>query len=415
MRNKQNRNGAAAAPVLALALTAALLAAGLSACAGGAGSSTTAPAATSAGAADQQAASAQQTDAQKESDTQKETDTQDAAGTQTETATAQETSAGAEAQQGELLETDYFSILIPEDLDGLYDVSVTPAAVSVYEKNAHEMGAGFVFNVAAYSDPADYANNPHYSRGGMVTDLGNQSYDIVIEYPTDVQMDLDHREEYTKLAEAVPGILETLQPAKNYKYTKQEDIDTTGIYTGVLDELYRLMKEKAGVEKMAGNQAFSTTFGLMAENTEKPLEKAAYCFEDITGDGYAELLLGCVDGDEIYDLYAPVDGKAVHVFEGTERACYYLTDQMETVLYRGSGGAKYGVNTIYSLPAQSADMVSQISLIYDGEKDEKNPWFIDYGGDMTLEPVTEEKWNEMLGRFGEIRKIGWIPLKDWKK
>ena len=175
MRNKQNRNGAAAAPVLALALTAALLAAGLSACAGGAGSSTTAPAATSAGAADQQAASAQQTDAQKESDTQKETDTQDAAGTQTETATAQETSAGAEAQQGELLETDYFSILIPEDLDGLYDVSVTPAAVSVYEKNAHEMGAGFVFNVAAYSDPADYANNPHYSRGGMVTDLGNQS------------------------------------------------------------------------------------------------------------------------------------------------------------------------------------------------------------------------------------------------
>ncbi len=399
MRNKQNRNGAAAAPVLALALTAALLAAGLSACAGGAGSSTTAPAATSAGAADQQAASAQQTDAQKESDTQKETDTQDAAGTQTETATAQETSAGAEAQQGELLETDYFSILIPEDLDGLYDVSVTPAAVSVYEKNAHEMGAGFVFNVAAYSDPADYANNPHYSRGGMVTDLGNQSYDIVIEYPTDVQMDLDHREEYTKLAEAFFF----------------NDTATTEIYTGVLDELYRLMKEKAGVEKMAGNQAFSTTFGLMAENTEKPLEKAAYCFEDITGDGYAELLLGCVDGDEIYDLYAPVDGKAVHVFEGTERACYYLTDQMETVLYRGSGGAKYGVNTIYSLPAQSADMVSQISLIYDGEKDEKNPWFIDYGGDMTLEPVTEEKWNEMLGRFGEIRKIEWIPLKDWKK
>ena len=68
-----------------------------------------------------------------------------------------------------------------------------------------------------------------------------------------------------------------------------------------------------------------------------------------------------------------------------------------------------------NLPAQSADMVSQISLIYDGEKDEKNPWFIDYGGDMTLEPVTEEKWNEMLGRFGEIRKIEWIPLKDWKK
>ena len=45
-------------------------------------------------------------------------------------------------------------------------------------------------------------------------------------------------------------------------------------------------------------------------------------------------------------------------------------------------------------------MVSQISLLYDGEKDEKNPWVIDYGGDMTLEPVTEEKWNEMLGRFG---------------
>jgi len=392
----------------ALALTAALLAAGLSACAGGAGSSTTAPAATSASAADQQAASAQQTDAQKESETQKET------ASQPETTAGQDTTPSSESQPGELLETDYFSILIPEELDGLYDVSVTPTAISVYEKNAHEMGAGFVFNIAAYSNPADYANNPHYSRGGMVTDLGKQGYDIVIEYPTDVQMDLDHREEYTKLAEAVPGILETLQPAKNYKYTAQEDIDTTGIYTGVLDELHRLMKEKAGVEKMAENQAFSTTFGMLAENVDKPLDKAAYCFEDITGDGYAELLLGRVDGDEIYDLYAPVDGKAVHVFEGTERACYYLTDQMETVLYRGSGGAKYGVNTIYSLPSQSADMVSQISLIYDGEKDEKNPWFIDYGGDMTLEPVTEEQWNEMLGRFGEIRKINWTPLSQWK-
>ena len=392
----------------ALALTAALLAAGLSACAGGAGSSTTAPAATSASAADQQAASAQQTDAQKESETQKET------ASQPETTAGQDTTPSSESQPGELLETDYFSILIPEELDGLYDVSVTPTAISVYEKNAHEMGAGFVFNIAAYSNPADYANNPHYSRGGMVTDLGKQGYDIVIEYPTDVQMDLDHREEYTKLAEAVPGILETLQPAKNYKYTAQEDIDTTGIYTGVLDELHRLMKEKAGVEKMAENQAFSTTFGMLAENVDKPLDKAAYCFEDITGDGYAELLLGRVDGDEIYDLYAPVDGKAVHVFEGTERACYYLTDQMETVLYRGSGGAMYGVNTVYSLPSQSADMVSQISLIYDGEKDEKNPWFIDYGGDMTLEPVTEEQWNEMLGRFGEIRKINWTPLSQWK-
>ena len=397
----------------ALAMTAALLAAALSGCAGNAGSSTTAPAATTGSDTQKDAETKQGAETGKETDTQKETDKQDA-GTQKET-TSQESSAGAEAQQGELLETDYFSILMPEELDGLYDVSVTPTAISVYEKNAHADGAGFVFNVAAYSNPADYANNPHYERGGMVTDLGNQSYDLVIEYPSDVQMDLDHREEYTKLAEAVPGILETLQPAKNYKYTKQEDIDTTGIYTGVLDELYRLMKEKAGVEKMAGNQAFSTTFGLMAENTEKPLEKAAYCFEDITGDGYAELLLGCVDGDEIYDLYAPVDGKAVHVFEGTERACYYLTDQMETVLYRGSGGAKYGVNTIYSLPAQSADMVSQISLIYDGEKDEKNPWFIDYGGDMNPEPVTEEQWDEMLGRFGEIRKIDWTPLKEWKK
>ena len=388
----------------ALAMTAALLAAALSGCAGNAGSSTTAPAATTAGSG-----------TQKETETQKETDTQKETEKQQETTSPKETSAAAEAQQGELLETDYFSVLIPEELDGLYDVSVTPTAISVYEKNAHADGAGFVFNVAAYSDPADYANNPHYERGGMVTDLGNQSYDLVIEYPSDVQMDLDHREEYTKLAEAVPGIIESLQPAKNYKYTKQEDIDTTGIYTGVLDELYRLMKEKAGVEKMAENQAFSTTFGYLPESGSDPLDKAAYCFLDITGDGYDELLLGCVDGDEIYDLYAPVDGKAVHVFEGSERACYYLTDQPETVLYRGSGGAMYGVNTIYSLPSQYPDMVSQISLIYDGEKDEKNPWFIDYGGDMTLEPVTEEQWDEMLGRFGEIRKIDWTPLKDWKK
>ena len=48
-------------------------------------------------------------------------------------------------------------------------------------------------------------------------------------------------------------------------------------------------------------------------------------------------------------------------------------------------------------------------------KEGKKTAVIDYGGDMTLEPVTEEKWNEMLGRFGEIRKIEWIPLKDWKK
>ena len=403
MRRIHNEKGTAAR-FLTIILTGALLAAGLSGCGGSDSSTTTAPAATTAASGTESQ--------QKETETQKETEAQKEAETQKETAAGQGT---GEDLKGELLETDYFSILIPEELDGMYDVSVTSSAISVYEKNAHESGAGFVFNIAAYSDPADYANNPHYDRGGMVTDLGNQNYDLVIEYPSDVQMDLDHREEYQKLAEAVPEILKTLQPAKNFQYTKQEDIDTTGIYAGVLDELYRLMKEKTGVEKMAETQAFSTSFGLLAEFADDPLEKAAYCFEDITGDGYAELLLGCTEGDEIYDLYAPVEGKAVHVFEGSERACYYLTEQPQTILYRGSGSALYGINTIYALPSQSADMCSQITLIYDGEKDEKNPWFIDYGGDMKPEAVTEDQWNEMLGRFGEVQKIEWTPLKDWKR
>ena len=321
----------------------------------------------------------------------------------------------AAAPEGELLETDYFSVVIPAELEDLCDVSVTPASAAVYEKHAHESGGGFVFSISAYGNPADYANNPHYDRCGMVTDLGNQNYDLVIEYPSDVQMDLNYREEYAKLSQAIPEITDSLLPAKNYRYTTQEDIDTTGIYAGVLNELYRLMEEKTGGEAMQEHQAFSTLFGAMAEEEKKPLEKAAFCFMDITGDGYDELLLGCTDGDEIYDLYAPVDGKPVHIFQGDERACWYLTDQSQTILYRGSGGADFSVNTIFDLPSQDSTMCSQISLIYDGHTNKENPWFIDYGGDMKPEPVTEEAWNEMEARFGEIRKIPWTPLNEWKE
>lgn len=421
------RGSAGAAAVTAAAAAAVLM---LSACGGGAKEST---------AASQQAQSSQESTAGQGAGTGQEAGTGQAAGSGQGTAASQGTeakepgtgesggrdSAGGEsapvkpeetaAPEGELLETDYFTVVIPSELEDLYDVSVTPASAAVYEKNAHETGGGFVFSISAYGNPADYANNPHYDRCGMVTDLGNQNYDLVIEYPSDVQMDLMHREEYAKLSQAIPDIADSLQPAKNYRYTAQEDIDTTGIYTGVLDELYRLMKAKTGAGAMAEHQAFSTLFGAMAEEEKNPLEKAAYCFMDITGDGYDELLLGCTDGDEIYDLYAPVDGKPVHIFQGDERACWYLTDQSQTILYRGSGGADFSVNTIFDLPSQDSAMCSQISLIYDGQTDRESPWFIDYGGDMKPEPVTEEAWNEMEARFGEIRKIPWTPLKEWRK
>ncbi len=332
-----------------------------------------------------------------------------AAATKEET-TAAETRAEA---KGELLETDFFSIVMPEELDDLYEVSVTSDDISVYEKNSRESSGGFVFSIGAFADVNDYCHIPNFRRVGQVTDKGKQNYDLVAIYPSDVQFEPEFEEQYNKINDAVPGIIDAIEPAEGYTYTKQADIDTTGIYEGVLDELYKLVEAKTDRSYFAEHETFSYLFGFLDESEEKPLEKAGYCFMDLTGDGYDELLLGAIGDVTVYDLYAPVNGKPFHLFSSIERGRYFLTDV--GVRYEGSGSAMTAVTTSYGLESQEEEIYPQVSLIYDSQKDEKNPWFVDYGGEEKPEAVSEADYEEILSRFSETREIKWTPLSEWKK
>lgn len=107
-------------------------------------------------------------------------------------------------------------------------------------------------------------------------------------------------------------------------------------------------------------------------------ETMGYCLVDLDQNGTEELLLG-ENGEDawdnvIYDIFTVEDGKLVHVVAGGERSRYYLCDKGEGVIANeGSGGAAKSIYAYYRYKAGELELIE--AIIYDGWKDEVNPWF----------------------------------------
>lgn len=127
--------------------------------------------------------------------------------------------------RGIVIDTDYFSIEVPNYWEGLYeyqifDEQVYGYSLILYEKESYQsMNAGHLMSISLYSVEEDYTYLPSYELLGTL-ETGDKTYNVLVEYPTDVQFEEDHADEYQNLSKDMDEIIETIKPKEGYNYKK---------------------------------------------------------------------------------------------------------------------------------------------------------------------------------------------------
>lgn len=321
------------------------------------------------------------------------------------------------ADKDAIIKNKLFSITIPKELKGLYEVKVNRDRICVYHKASKNTGfGGFAFGIKAYKNPADHATLPGSKKIGELTDKRGQIYDMVIKYPTDVQYD------YTKNPEA----------PESYRilYNLGENISINGIKGSVFfkdqgmkgEDLYRDILRKHAVairQKWDSSKLESEDMSYMynvLKSSGNVFDKVGYAYYDINKDGIDELLIGEIaEGDWkgiIYDIYTMVNRRPVHVVSGGSRDRYFVCDDA-FICREYSSGAKESGTIVYILLENSTELYPQVSFKYDGYNDNQSPWFLSYGSEFNedkWENVTQEAFDDRKSTFDKYERFDFIPL-----
>ncbi len=309
-----------------------------------------------------------------------------------------------------------FTLTVPESLKDICTIETEDNGISFYDTASREKMGGFVGGLYVYEGPADYGMNPSFRRGGEIDFPDGSKLDLVWEYPTDVQFDFRDekiKESYNTIADALDEIGETLVPADEGVFVRQEDIDTTGIYTDILKKLRLDIIEKKDEEGLLADD-FSYLYARFYEmEGVDPLQAIGYAFTDVNHDGYSELVIGAVDDYRIYDMFTQVDGEPAHAFSSGERDMYNLCLEYDNVPYffrnDASGSAAYSEIRISILNPNEPELYPQFSFVLDYEEDPENPYYYQYSfGDRVS--ATEEEWNDRLEGFNKPYQPEYVPI-----
>ncbi|MBR2259419.1 MAG: hypothetical protein IJ899_19215 [Blautia sp.] len=309
----------------------------------------------------------------------------------------------ADAQDAEVISCEAFTLTIPKEIADISDVVTTDNGISFYEKLSKERYGGFVCRVSTYQNEKDYAFIPNFRRGGEIELADGSRLDVVIEYPSDVQFDIENEESIKNqrlISQAfVDQILPTLA-SENGTYIPQNEVDHTEIYNETLKKLCSDLKEKKDAQGLE-EDGFSYMYCLNYDSDDC----FGYAFADLTGTGYPALVIMDEDGSGIvYDMFVQVDGEVRHVFSSAERDRLTLCGQegYDPAVIRedASGGADISETSFYILDPVEKELLPQVTFIYDGTADQESPWRIRYSIDEEDEPVTEEEWNERIENYG---------------
>ncbi|MGN1182501.1 MAG: hypothetical protein ACI4SR_05785 [Faecalibacillus sp.] len=139
---------------------------------------------------------------------------------QKDTTTKQET--------GEKIDTNYFTIMIPEKWQDLYEYEIYPDseshtyAIEFYEKTSRqEINGGYLFGISLYQENENLYDLPSFKLLGNL-EVDQDIYQVVVEYPTDVQYTEKAEKNYRNLAQDIDDILDTIQAKDNYSFIKNK-------------------------------------------------------------------------------------------------------------------------------------------------------------------------------------------------
>jgi hypothetical protein len=151
------------------------------------------------------------------------------------------------------IKNNLFSIILPEELKGLYETKIEKDKISIYHIDSKKAGfGGFAFGIKGYKKPSDHAVLPGSKKLGELTDKKGILYDIVLKHPTDVQYD------YTKSSEAPEsfkilyeiGDIINIQGIKGSTYYKNQGTKGESLYKEVLKRHITAIKEKWDSQKL---------------------------------------------------------------------------------------------------------------------------------------------------------------------
>ena len=300
-----------------------------------------------------------------------------------------------------------FSIALPEELKGIYEIKTEKDKISVFHKDSKKAGfGGFAFGIKAYKNPADHAMLPGGRKIGELKDKHGVLYDIVLKYPTDVQYD------YTKTPEPSSSYKQLYDLGENINikgvngsiYYKEQGMKGEELYGTVLNKHITAMNEKWDSIKLE-KEDMSYMYNIT------PKDKMGYVYYDVNADGIEELLIGEIaDGDwkgVIYDIYTTVNRKPQHVVSGGTRDRYYVCDDTFICNEYSSGALESGVRVL-NLVENSTELFPQVSFKYDGYENSKNPYFIAYSD--AWKNVSKETFNERKKVFEKYERFNFIPL-----
>lgn len=316
------------------------------------------------------------------------------------------------AKDGILIKNRLFSIVLPEETKGFFEVKIKKNTILIFDKASKKAGfGGFVFAVKAYRNPSDHAVLPCSRKIGEIADKKGNLYDVVLKYPSDVQYD------YTK----------NIQAPKSYKilYDLGERVDIKGTNGSIYyknqgmkgEELYKdILKKHAAAIKEKWNstrleqEEMSYMYNLV--------QKTGYIYYDVNADGIDELLIGEIaQGNNkgvIYDIYTMVNRQVQHVISGGRRNRYYVCDDTFICNEYSNGANENGVR-VYNLVENSTTLFPQVGFKYDGYENAKKPWFISYNFENDeWENVSKESYIERKRVFNKYERFDFIPLSQVK-
>lgn len=318
------------------------------------------------------------------------------------------------------IKNNLFSITLPEELKGFYEIKTEKNKISVFHNESKKSGfGGFAFGIKAYKKPADHATLPGSIKLGELVDKHNKLYDIVLKYPTDVQHD------YTKNSKAPEsykllydlGEIVTIKGRNGSIYFKSQGTKGENLYKDILHKHIKAITEKWTSDKLE-NENMSYMYNILAQglDNKKVLNKIGYIYYDINKDGIDELLIGEIANGNwkgvIYDIYTMVNRQPKHVISGGSRNRYYVCDDAFICNEYSSGALESGVR-VSILIENSTELYPQVSFKYDGYTNPKKPWFLSYSSEINedkWENITEEKYKERKQVFEKYERFNFIPL-----
>ncbi len=315
------------------------------------------------------------------------------------------------------IKTKLFSITLPEELRGFYEVKKEKEKISIFHKESKKAGfGGFAFGIKVYKNPSDHAVLPGSRKLGELTDKSGNLYDVVLKHPTDVQYDYTISPEAPESFKILYNIGDSIniQGINGSSYYKNQGMKGEDLYKNILEKHITAINEKWDSSKLE-KENMSYMYNVIAQTNKNPLNKIGYAYYDVNADGIEELLIGEIaEGNwkgVVYDIYTMVDRKPQHVVSGGTRNRYYVCDDSFVCNEYSSGALESGVR-VYNLVENTNELYPQVNFKYDGYSNPKQPWYLSYS-DEKWENVTEEAFNERKKVFDKYERFDFIPLSKF--